>query len=128
MYCGFFVVGNRLHKENWHVDYLEGSNAYTLITPLFDLAASHGHLLYKDARGDIQKHHYQLNEAIVLGERFNHSTECYEKSDTIRVLVSFTIGTDKPEYWDILKRTIGTQSNFICLPCGHLKGTCKCCE
>lgn len=126
MYCGFYVVGNRLHKENWHVDYYDGSNAYTFITPLFELDASHGNLLYKDEQGGIRKYHYKLNEAIVFGEQFHHSTECYQPTDKLRVLVSFSIGTDKPEYWSALKHTVGTQSKFMYLPCGHLKDTCGC--
>lgn len=126
MYCGFFVVGNRLHQENSHVDYYEGSNAYTFITPLFEPDAAHGDLLFKDEHGQTGKYRYRLSEAVVLGERFHHSTECYGPVDRMRVLVSFTIGTDKPEYWGIMKQTIGTQSKFMYLPCGHRKGACGC--
>jgi hypothetical protein len=126
MFAGFFVVGNQLNEENWHVDYFEGANAYTFITPLFEPDSSHGNLLYKDKYGNVQKYRYQINEAIIVGDRFLHSTECYGKTPNLRVLVSFTIGTDKSEYWPILKETIGTQSNFMYLPCGHQKGTCSC--
>ncbi len=44
MYCGFFVVGNHLKEPLWHVDYREGANAYSLITPLFPLDEGHGGL------------------------------------------------------------------------------------
>lgn len=128
MYNGFFVVGNRLLAENWHLDYDDGANAYTLISPLFELDSSHGHLLYKDTHNHVQRYRYRRREAIVFGDRFRHSTECYDKSPIVRVLVSFTIGTDKTEYWNKLKRTIGYQSNYMHLPCGHERGTCKCCE
>ena len=37
VYSGFFVVGNHMPEETWHVDYLEGANAFTLIAPLFEL-------------------------------------------------------------------------------------------
>ena len=47
-YCGFFVVGKKVDRETWHKDYVYGANAYTLITPLFDLDTSHGDLMYKD--------------------------------------------------------------------------------
>lgn len=127
MYCGFFVVGNWLSKENWHVDYNEGANGYTFITPLFELDASHGNLLYKDQYGITCGYNYKLNEGIIFGDRFWHSTEPYAKSQQMRVLLSFTIGTDKPEYWHILKHTVGVQSSFMYLPCGHQLGTCNCC-
>ncbi len=126
MYCGFFVIGNRLYEENWHVDYLDGANAYTFITPLFEPDHSHGNLIYKDAKGRNQKYHYKLNEGVIFGDKFQHSTECYKESQNLRVLVSFTIGTDKPEYWPTLRTTIGTQSKFMLLPCGHERGTCQC--
>ncbi len=128
MYSGFFVVGNRLPVENWHLDYDDGANAYTLITPLFELDRSHGHLLYKDTAGNVQTYRYKRHKAIVFGDRFPHGTECYSKSPIIRALVSFTIGTDKPEYWNVLRHTIGNQGNFMYLPCGHERGTCDCCK
>lgn len=126
VYCGYFVVGNRLLKENWHVDYFSGSSAYTFLTPLFELDGTHGNLLYKDKAGCTQQYRYKLNEGIVFGEGFLHSTECYNVSQKMRVLLSFSIGTDKLECWDALKQTIGTQSKFMYLPCGHEKGTCNC--
>jgi len=127
LYCGFFVAGNRLEKENWHVDFYDGGNAYTFITPLFEPHESHGNLLYKDSQGAVCKYRYKLREGIIFGERFFHSTEPYAKSDKMRVLVSLTIGTDKPECWNVLKRTVGVQSSFMYLPCGHQLGTCQCC-
>jgi hypothetical protein len=41
-------------------------------------------------------------------------------------MLSFTFGTDKVEYWDVLKETIGQQSDYMILPCGHEKGACQC--
>ncbi len=128
MYCGFFVVGNKMDRETWHVDYYNGANAYTLITPLFELDDSHGNLLYKDENSNVKKYIYKMNEAVVFGEDFHHETELYEKTDKLRVMLSLTVGTDKMEYWDVLKNTIGDQSNFMILPCGHQKGTCHCIE
>lgn len=126
MYCGFFVVGNKMDRETWHVDYHNGANAYTLITPLFELDESHGNLMYKDEHMKVKTHDYKMNEAVIFGDNFHHATEPYEKTDQLRVMVSMTIGTDKIEYWSILKETIGSQSNFMILPCGHQKGTCHC--
>lgn len=128
MYCGFYVIGKGLDKENWHVDYFAKANAYTLITPLLELDSAHGNLLYRDAQtGTVYKYQYSSGEAIIFGEGFTHSTQPYPRSARMRVLLSFTVGTDKPEYWPVLKRTIGAQSDFFLLPCGHPQGTCGCC-
>ena len=42
VYCGQFIIGNYAEEEIWHVDYEAGSNAFSLLTPLFDLDESHG--------------------------------------------------------------------------------------
>ena len=67
-----------------------------------------------------------MNEAIVFGDGFEHATEPYPESESLRVMLSFTFGTDKVEHWNILKETIDCQSNYMILPCGHEKGTCQC--
>lgn len=126
VYCCFFVVGKKMDRETWHNDYRDGANGYTLITPLFELERSHGNLMYKSVSSSINTYEYKMNEAIVFGDGFEHATEPYPHTDELRVMLSFTFGTDKAEYWDILKETIGEQSNFMILPCGHVKGTCEC--
>ncbi len=127
VYCCFFVVGKKMDRQTWHNDYVDGANGYTLITPLFDLDKSHGNLMYKDELSAIKSYEYKTNEAIIFGDGFEHATEPYPETDTLRVMLSFTFGTDKAEYWDTLKETIGNQSNYMILPCGHEKGTCQCC-
>ena len=126
VYCGFFVVGKGMDRETWHKDYRDGANAYTLITPLFELGRSHGNLMYKDEASNIKIYEYKMNEAIIFGDGFEHATQPYAKTDELRVMLSLTFGTDKIEYWDTLKETIGDQSNYMILPCGHEKGTCEC--
>lgn len=126
VYCGFFVVGKYMDRETWHKDYHDGANAYTLITPLFELEPCHGQLLYKDTSSAIKTYQYKMNEAIVFGEGFEHTTQPYTASDGLRVMLSFTFGTDKIEHWDTLRETIGEQSNYMILPCGHEKGSCLC--
>jgi len=126
VYCCFFVVGKKMDRQTWHKDYVDGANGYTLITPLFDLGKSHGNLMYKDESSAVKTYEYKMNEAIVFGDGFEHATEPYPETDALRVMLSFTFGTDKAEYWDILKETIGNQSNYMMLPCGHEKGTCQC--
>jgi hypothetical protein len=128
VYCGFFVVGNKMDRQTWHKDYFDGANGYTLITPLFELEHAHGNLLYKDESKNTKTYEYKMNEAIIFGDGFEHATEPYARTDELRVMLSLTFGTDKIEYWDTLKETIGEQSNYMILPCGHQKGTCECLE
>jgi len=126
MYSGFLVIGDRSPGYSWHVDYQPGANAYTLITPLFELDPGHGNLLYKVDDERIVTYRYGLDEAIILGERFVHCTEPYLRTNHMRILVSMTFGTDKLEYWSALRKTIESQSKFLILPCGHRFGTCRC--
>jgi len=128
MYCGFFVIGNQLAEEVWHVDYFAGANAYTLITPLFPLDEGHGDLFYRDENGAVNTYRYKLDEAIIFGDHFSHTTQPYAKTASLRVLLSLTFGTDKIEHWPILGKTIGAQSQYLILPCGHRNGTCTCLE
>lgn len=127
-YSGFFVVGHHAANTNWHLDYAEGANAYTLITPLFPLDPAHGNLLFRDEAGEVHTYPYRLGEAIILGDRFPHSTEPYARTGGMRVLLSMTFGTDKLEHWDALRQTVGGQSKFLILPCGHRLGECRCLE
>lgn len=125
VYSGFFVVGDHLDKELWHVDYFDNANAFTLISPLFDLDAQHGRLLYADEQQVRQRYEYKTGEAIIFGDTFLHTTEPYPKNKP-RVLFSLAFGTDKTQYWEILEKTIGAQSRFMYLPCGHQAGKCEC--
>jgi hypothetical protein len=126
MYCGFFVVSNHMPSEVWHVDYRPGANAYTLLTPLFDLEPGHGQLLFKDWRGATRRYTYQVGEGIIVGDYFDHTTEPYEFCPQPRVLLSLTFGTDSLEYWEVLSQTIGDQSQYLVLPCGHERTSCSC--
>ena len=125
MYCGFLVVGDRAPAAQWHCDYAPDANAFTLITPLFELDPGHGHLLYQ-LRDRTERYQYKLGEAIFFGEKTPHTTEPYEPSGKKRVLVSMTFGTDKLEYWPQLRETLDSQARFFVLPCGHVYGTCEC--
>ncbi len=125
VYCGFFVIGNYADEETWHVDYEAGSNAFTLLTPLFEPGESHGDLLYYDRNSEIRLYEYRAREAILFGQDFYHSTETYARTNNIRVLLSLTLGTDKLKYWPKLENTVGDQSEFVILPCGDERGTCN---
>ena len=126
VYCGFFVMGKKMDRETWHNDYQDGANAYTLITPLFELDKAHGNLMYKDEKSVVNSYQYKMNEAIIFGDGFEHATQPYAETETLRVMLSFTFGTDKKEYWPVLRKTIGEQSSYMILPCGHEKGSCQC--
>ena len=117
-----------LTRLDWHIDYLPGANAYTLLTPLFHRETAHGHLLYRDKDKTKKRHAYRPNEALIVGDYFSHATEPYPKSAEPRVLLSLTFGTDKFDHWPALKQTIDSQSEFFILPCGHESGTCHCLE
>lgn len=126
LYAGFWVIGNQAPHYFWHHDYQPQANAYTLITPLFDLAPEHGHLAYEDAQGQRQHYLYQIGKALIFGEGFLHSTEPYAPTQTLRVLLSLTFGTDKWQHWPILKQTIQAQSHYYLQPCGHPVKSCLC--
>lgn len=128
LYSAFFVVCDRAPAATWHLDYVDGANAYTLITPLFSLAADHGHLLYRhNARPESScRFDYEIGRAIVFGDGFPHSTEPFRWSSNLRVLVSLTFGTDDNTYWPLLRKTLGRQARYVRLPCGHEFQSCIC--
>ena len=96
-----------------------------MITPLFELDSSHGHLFYKLGE-QTQRYEYTLGEGVLFGDKTAHTTEPYEPSAEKRILLSMTFGTDKLEYWPQLKESLDTQAQYFVLPCGHVYGTCKC--
>ena len=126
VYCGFFVVGKKMDRETWHRDFVDDANGYTLITPLFELAPSHGNLMYRNRLAALKTYEYKMHEAIIFGEGFEHATQPYAETDELRVMLSLTFGTDKIAHWNTLRQTIGEQSNYMILPCGHVKGECDC--
>lgn len=126
MYSGFFVVGHHAKEKMWHYDYRHGAQGMTLITPLFDWHPPHGHLLYQRPDGSEGVYTYTKNQAIVLGEGVLHSTQPYAASDTLRVLVSLTLGSDQWKHWELLKANIAEQSHFYIQPCGHAVDHCDC--
>ncbi len=127
MYSGFFVVGNRAHETMWHYDYRPEARAYTLITPLFDWRPEHGHLLYKShEQAETSTYTYKKGEAVLLGDGVLHSTEPYAPTDSLRVLVSLTFGSDRWKHWPVIEKNISEQSYYYHLPCGHPVNACGC--
>jgi hypothetical protein len=132
LYSGSFIVGDHLDEPAWHFDYHDGANAYSLLTPMFELDCGHGNLLYRDDSGSVGRfpkigtYAYTPGEALIFGDGFLHSTEPYGLGSSLRVLVNLAFGSDKLDHWNVLKQTVGTQSNFMRLPCGHWRGACDC--
>ena len=116
VFSGFFVVGRQANDTLWHVDYKAGAQAFTLITPLQSPSPYHGNLLYKDAAGETQTYCYQQGEAILFGPGFVHATEPYAPSEENRVLLSLTFGSDKKEHWELIEKTVGSQSRHLSYP------------
>lgn len=125
LYCGFLVIGDRAPAAQWHCDYVANANAFTLLTPLFELEPEHGHLLYRVGEQS-HRYRYQSNEAILFSDQTPHSTEPYAPSPRKRILVSLTFGTDKLEYWPQLRQSLESQARYFVLPCGHVYGRCDC--
>ena len=125
MYNGFYVVSDGVESPSWHRDYVDGAQAYTLLTPLYELDAEHGQLWYKSG-GETVRYEYRRGVAVLFGAGFRHATEPFTPTSRPRVLVSFAFGTDRMRYWPALQRTVGIQSSFVVMPCGHPRGTCAC--
>jgi hypothetical protein len=128
MYAGFFIFSFEMPKTSWHVDFHPGAEAFTLLTPLFELEPSHGGLLYRNREGTHAQYDYRLGNGLLIAEGFVHSTAPYLRHPVPRVLVSLTAGTDRLACWPALRRTIGMQSSHLVLPCGHVYGRCGCVE
>lgn len=122
MYCPFFVVRSRCDRTRFHRDYgwNMGTNAYTLMTPLEDMASvPDGHLAYLDTWGRRRIYRYRKGTAVILGAGFTHGTQPVA-SGPPRAFLCFTFGSDKDQYWPVVKKTIGHQSRMICRPDGTL--------
>ena len=125
LYNGFYIVSDGVDGPSWHRDYVDGAQAYTLLTPLYELDAEHGQLWYESG-GEVVRYEYRHGVGLLIGEGFRHATEPFASTSRRRVLVSLAFGTDRMRYWPALQRTVGIQAPFVVMPCGHLRGTCAC--
>lgn len=126
LYSGFLTIGNRFGSPSWHQDFVPGAHAYSVITPLFELDADQGPLLYQLLDERVETYRYRLGEAIVFGAGFSHSTAEYGPSRRLRVLLSLSCGSDKFDHWSKAELTIKGNSRYYHLPCGHRIGSCSC--
>jgi hypothetical protein len=120
LYCGFLVIRSRCDAPNFHYDWLQANNeAFTLLTPVTGNAENFG-MLYRRLDGRIAEYGYLRGEAILLGDRFQHSTKPGLSPDPV-ALLSFSFGTDRMEHWDKIARTAAKQSALYRLPDGRFE-------
>jgi len=117
MYSGFLVMRSNCQQADLHVDWNDTNNqAFTCITPLTDHTPDFG-LLYQQRDGSLASYTYRPGKALVFGERFLHSTRPGQSQEPV-VLLSFTFGTDKMDYWPAIAETAAAQGNLVRLPNG----------
>jgi hypothetical protein len=120
LYAGFMVVRSQCSAPNFHVDWIQTNNeAFTLLTPVSPVPKGFG-LLYKTMQGEVAEYDYQIGEAIVFGDYFQHSTKP-GRSDEPVVLLCFEFGTDKMKHWAKIYATIGGQSALLRRPDGKFQ-------
>ena len=114
MYTGSLVVRVGARDEPyWHVDYQwstghQAQQAYTLMTPLYDMSQyGDGHLLYRNLADEDRVYKYKLGQAVIFGSGFEHATQpCTDTA--VKAFLCFNFGSDKIEkYWDAPKPPAG---------------------
>ena len=120
LYAGFLVTRRRCGAPDYHVDWRGTERqAFTLMTPVSGHAAGFG-LLYRDESGTSRDYDYEPGEAILFSDDFVHSTRPGSSNEDV-VLLCFTFGTDRMEYWDRIRATSGSQSALMCRPDGQFE-------
>merc|ERR1712070_700734 len=114
MFAGSLVV--RVGANNdpyWHVDYewsdrIQAKQAYTLMTPLYDMSSYvDGHLLYKNHADEECVYTYKLGRAIIFGSGFEHATQPCSDGQ-IKAFLCFNFGSDKfDKYYAALAPPVG---------------------
>jgi hypothetical protein len=118
LYCGFLVIRSRCKEPDFPVDWVKtGNQAFTAMTPVSRTASGFG-LLYEKLTGEIGDYDYKPGEAVVFGDNFRHSTKPGSSSAPV-VLLCFEFGTDKMDYWDRIRRTVGHQTGLLRRPDGE---------
>jgi len=119
LYSGFFVTRSWCKKPDFHLDWLEANNdAFTFLMPLTANCSEMG-LVYKNARGEVADYQYQMGRGLIFGDHFVHATAAGQ-TDQRCVLLCFTFGTDKMEYWSRIAETAAAQGRVHCQPDGLL--------
>lgn len=116
----FYVIRSECFSPHFHEDFqcAVRTNAYTLMTPLYDYSqSSSGHLIYKDFLGINRHYTYRLGRAIIFGAGFRHATAPMSDA-TQRAFLCFTFGSDKQVHWESIYRSIAGQSRLTWDPDG----------
>ena len=118
VYSAFVVTRSVCRNPNFHADWVGANNdAFTLLTPISD-NADEFRLLYKNMFGHTSEYKYKLGKALILGDRFVHSSGA-DQSDTPLVLLSYTFGTDRMTRWDAISKTAAKQGDMFRQPDGQ---------
>ena len=118
MYGGYLVVRSACSAPDFHSDWRKlDYQAFTLISPLTENAGEFG-LLYIRLDQKEGVYRYRLGEAIIFGDHFMHSTAPGRTEEPV-VLLSFTFGSDRMEYWDRIWSTAQYQSKLCRRPDGE---------
>ena len=120
LYAGFLVTRRQCRAPDFHVDWRNtAGQAFTLMTPVSYNSAGFG-LLYRDDSGGVREYEYKPGEAIFFSDDFLHSTKPGNSPEDV-VLLCFTFGTDRMEYWERIRATSGSQSAIMCRPDGEFE-------
>jgi hypothetical protein len=119
-YCGFLVIRSKCESVDFHTDWRElGLKAYTLITPLVEQGDDLG-LCYIKSDSSIGEYFYKPGEAIIFASDFIHSTLPSNSNRKI-ILLSYTFGVDDMNFFPLIQKCIGYQSNLYRLPNGDFR-------
>ena len=109
-------------KSHFHEDFGDtGGRAFTLMTPLYDMAAIDDCHLLCDVGGGLKQYRYRLGEAVVFGDTFVHATQTGHSPQPLGFLC-FTFGARKmtPEQWRSAEQYIEAQGPIYQTPAGVL--------
>ena len=117
-YSGFFVTRSFCHEPLLHHDWVDARNdAFNVMIPISDNCADMG-VVYRDLRGQLREYQYRPGKALLIGDRFFHSTAA-GRTEQPTVLLSFCFGTDRMDRWDALAQTAARQGRYYRRPDGE---------
>ena len=117
LYSGFFVTRSHCHEPLLHHDWVDARNdAFNVMIPISSNCSEHG-VVYRDLRGELRTYQYRPGKALLIGDRFYHSTAAGRTAEPT-VLLSFCFGTDRMDRWDTLAKLAARQGRCHCQPDG----------
>lgn len=119
LYNGQFVSRRVCTAPNFHVDWDSNNEAFTFLSPLTVNTTGFG-MLYKKLDGSIGEYEYKVGEALIFGDDFLHSTKPGASEEPV-ILLCFSFGTDKMQYWPGIERLATRQCLLACRPDGTIQ-------